>query len=207
VSLFIPAERRAALRILPVAALPRPDIYIRGGIDDDGRIRSAAATIRNPHIIVVQDAPTPDARTAFRDLLDPRPQDRLVVGAPNRVYVRVHNRGNTAVRAEVELYAVKINADLRPDFSNFTLLTPAAAPRLEIDVPANDWELAEVSWTPPMPAQDESFILIALAKSTDDADPLPVRTGIVTEELFWRFLSREDGSDNVAARALKWRVP
>lgn len=206
VSLFIPAERRAALRILPVAALPRPDIYIRGGIDDDGRMTSAAA-IRNPHIIVVQDAPTPDARTAFRDLLDPRPQDRLIIGVPNRIYVRVHNRGNTAVRAEVELYAVKLEADLRPDFSNFTLLTPAAAPKLEIDVPANDWELAEVTWTPPTPAQDEAFILIALAKSTDNADPLPVRPVITTEEAFWQFLSRQDGSDNVAARAVKWRMP
>ncbi len=205
VSLFIPAERRSALRILPVAALPRPDLYIRGGIDDDGR----KTTLRNPHIIVVQEAPTPDARTAFRDLLDPRPQDRLVHGAPNLIFVRVHNRGNATVRAEVELYAVKLNADLRPDFFNFTLLTPAAAPKLEVDVPANDWALAEVAWTPPAPppAQDESMILIALVKSTDDDDPLPVRTGIVREELFWQFLSREAGSDNVAARAVKWRAP
>jgi len=211
VSAFILRERRAALRIVPVAPLPRADIFIRGGVDDDGRKNSLAAVTRSPHIIVVQSEPAPPATpsVAFRDLLDLRPQDRLRGGVANHIYVRVHNRGNAVVHAEVELWAVKVNADLTPDFlpANWQLLTPAAPARLDFDIQPNDWALGHVSWTPPDPAPAEaqkSYILIALAKSADNNDPLPVTAAINSADTFRQFLSRQAGSDNVAARAIRW---
>jgi hypothetical protein len=130
-------------------------------------------------------------------------------GVANHIYVRVHNRGNAVVHAEVELWAVKVNADLTPDFlpANWQLLTPAALARLDFDIQPNDWALGHVSWTPPDPAPGEaqkSYILIALAKSADNNDPLPLTAAINSAETFRQFLSRQAGSDNVAARAIRW---
>jgi len=206
VTAFILRERRSALRIAHVAPLPFADIFIRSGVDDDGRKSSVASTTRSPDIVVVQSKPE-HPEQAFRDLLDARPQGRLRGGVENFIYVRVHNRGQAAVHAQVEFWAVKIKADLTPDFPSANWQpSPSLAP-VEIDVPAGGWALGEFTWTPPEPAGTlKSYILIALVKSADDNDPhpLPDRTVIDSEEKFWRFLSRQDGSDNVAARAIRW---
>jgi hypothetical protein len=208
VSAFIPQERRAALRIVHMDALPLSDIYVRSAVDDDGRKNGSSVHWRSPDIIVVASAPTAPPATIFRDLLDARPQDRLHSGSPNTIYVRVHNRGHAQARAEVELWAVKIKADLTPDFlpANWTLLTPAAPGKLDFDVPANGWALGEVTWTAGDPAPGEtnkSYILVALVKSADNNDPLPSRAMCTSLANFQQFLARQPGSDNVAARALR----
>lgn len=207
VSAFVPAERRCALRILPVAALARPDLFIRGGIDDDGRRNSiaAAAATRSPDIIIVQAEPA-DPRAAFRDLIDLRRQDRLVGNVTNHLYVRVHNRGRSTVQAEAEVWAVKVLPNLHPEVPHGRWTRAGAA---MIDVPANDWALAHITFAMPVdPAplefERKHYILVALIRSTDNNDPFPDRTVVTTEDQFQQFISRQAGSDNIAARAVRW---
>lgn len=218
---FIANERRAAIRIVEVDALPPPDIFIPNGVDDDGSNGSIAAALRSPHIIVTQQAS--DAATAFRNPLDLRKHDRLKGGTLNHIFVRVHNRGASDLSAEVEVWAVKVKADLTPDFApaNWLRLSPAPPAKLEIAVAAGAWAFAEVTWTPPDPVPPDpappdpappagelkSYILVALAKTSDDKDPLPDKSGIDSLEKFRAFLARESASDNVAARAIRWVAP
>src|SRR5262249_47516805 len=110
VETLIRTEPRTALRIVPVAAVPAPAIYIRDGIDDRGTIKGAIRTAsRSPDIIVVQQVQVnPPPAVAFRDVLDLRPQDVVRAGTANQIYVRVHNRGLVATTAEVELWRVVI---------------------------------------------------------------------------------------------------
>jgi len=208
VSAFIPQERRTALRIVHMGDLPLPDLYIRNAVDDDGRRNSVLTSTRSPDIIVVASAPASPPAVAFRDLLDIRPQDHLHSGSQNWIYIRVHNRGSALVKAEVELWAVKIKADMTPDFlpANWQLLTPASPGKLEFDVPANDWALGSITWTAGDPAPGEankSYILVALIKSGDNNDPLPDKSAVTSLASFWDFLGRRAGSDNVAGRALR----
>jgi hypothetical protein len=207
---FIPAERRAVLRIVAVGPTPLPDLFIRGAVDDDGLsgAGSAASLLRSPDIIAVESVPPVAGRpeVAFRDLLDARPQDHLTRPATNHVYVRVHNRGAAQVHAEVELFAVKVLADGRPDFahSNWILISPAAPGKLELDVPARSHRLVEQTWDVPDPAPNHpSYILVAVVHSADLQDPAPARGPFADEAAFWTYLRRGHGSNNVAARALR----
>ena len=208
---FVPAERRAALRILAVGPLPLADVFIRAAVDDDGLALGASVSpLRCPDIIAVANAPTVagGAEVAFRDLLDPRPQDHLTRPGTNHLFVRVHNRGVATVKTEIELFAVKLQADLRPDFAfaNWTRITPTPPLKLEIDVPARSHLLATQTWDVPDPAPgDASFILVALVHSADLQDPAPAVPVFADEAAFWAFLRRGHGSDNLAARALRVR--
>lgn len=208
---FIPAERRAALRILAVGPLPLADVFIRAAVDDDGLALGASVSpLRCPDIIAVANAPTVPggAEAAFRDLLDPRPQDHLSRPGTNHLFVRVHNRSVATVKVEVELFAVKLHADLRPDFlfANWIRITPTPPAKLEIDVPARGHLLATQTWAVPDPAPgNASFILVALVHSADLQDPAPAVPVFADEAAFWAFLRRSHGSDNVAARALRLR--
>ncbi|CAD5366050.1 hypothetical protein RA210_U10131 [Rubrivivax sp. A210] len=209
---FIPAERRAALRILAVGAAPLPDLYLRAAVDDDGLAGSGASVsaLRSPDIIAVPAAPTVagGAEVAFRDRLDARPQDHLERPGTNHLYVRVHNRGATQVHAEVEIFAVKVKADGHPDFAfaSWIRITPVAPGKLELDVPANGHRLVEQTWDVPDPAPGHpSYILVAMVHSADTQDPAPVPGLFADEAAFMTFLKRGHGSDNVAARALRVR--
>ncbi|MBL8350729.1 MAG: hypothetical protein JNL87_10475 [Burkholderiaceae bacterium] len=208
---FVPAERRAALRILGVGPLPLPDLFVRGAVDDDGLSAGASSSpLRSPDIIAVAAAPTVagGAEVAFRDLLDARPQDRLTRPGTNHLFVRVHNRGAAQVRAEIELFAVKVQADLRPDFAfgNWIRITPTPPAKLELDVPARSHRLATQTWDVPDPAPgDASYILVAVVHSADLQDPAPAIGPFADEAAFLAFLRRSHGSDNVAARALRVR--
>ena len=208
---FIPAERRAALRILGVAPLPLADVFLRAAVDDDGLAGGAAVSpLRCPDIIAVANAPpgVGGAEVAFRDLLDARPQDHLTRPATNHLFVRVHNRSAATVKTEVELFAVKVLADLRPDFAfaNWIRITPTPPAKLEIDVPARSHLLATQTWSVPDPAPGHaSFILVAVVHSADLQDPAPAIGPFADEAAFWAFVRRGHGSDNVAARALRVR--
>ena len=152
---LIVAERRTALRVVGVGALPPPALYIRDGIDDGGRRAGEVLSAgRSPDIIVVAAVPAQPAAEAFRDLLDVRPQTRLKGGTPNQIYVRVHNRGLVDTTADIELWAVPIGpgnlpAHLPAGWQPIQLAGPVP---IQVPVPAGKPALAgPVPWTPPDP--------------------------------------------------------
>src|SRR5262249_51981341 len=101
-------------------------------------------------------------------------------------------------------------ADLTPDFApaNWLRISPTPGNLQIADIPPHGTKLGKLSWTPDDPAPTETyktFIIVALVKSADNNDPLPPTAGITSADKFWQFLDRQDGSDNVAARALRVR--
>ena len=210
---FIARERRAALRLVPIASLPAASLSIRDGVDDDARAGGVAFVGRSPDLIAVPSAPT-DPAAAFADLLDTRPADSLRLNAGNEVYVRVHNSGLAAATAEVHLWAVPLDGLQAPSFAPGTWLrlTPAAAPFLSVAVPAGGTALAHQAWAnPPDPAPAsplKAIALVALIRSSDDSDPLPDPTtaGVITSvQLFWDFFDKPFNADNAALRVLPVR--
>jgi hypothetical protein len=217
VAAFLQQERRASLRIVSVAAVPATSIYIRDGIDDDGRNGAVAFAGRSPDIIVVQAPPVAPAtpEQTFADLLDQRPQSRVTGGVANTIYVRVHNRSVVVADAQVELWAVPVEAN------NQTHATPpAAAPWLQLwppagplppplHVPANGWALQPVTWNNPpdpfaaAPAASKAWVLVALV-SAGAGDAKPDVTRINGVDGLWQFLRRQRDSENAAARALRY---
>jgi hypothetical protein len=211
---LIQNERRAALRIVPIAAAPIAALYIRDGIDDDMRSGNVAFVARSPDIIV----PHPDVANPavdLRDLLDQRPQDHLVGNTPNRIYVRVHNPGPQITRGHVHLWAVELDDLATPNFATASwtrLATPdgdAVGPPLPVDVPARDSALVHMDWTVPAhpPGQYKAFGLIALVRSDDNADALPDITRVTSLATFWQLFGGFFDSDNAALRVLRHRAP
>jgi hypothetical protein len=208
VSNLVPAERRAALRIVPSAAAPPPSLYIRDGVDDDGRLGSVSAGSRSPDIIVAPAAPA-DPAVAFRDLLQLRPQSELVGGVENHVYVRIHNRGVDPATAEFELWAVPLNPDGTPAFATagWVRLSATPPPAASLVVAGGGRALAHVAWTPPDPnagAGIKGYILVAILQSQGGADPLPDRTFVTSLDTFWEFLRIHRDAENAASRAFLW---
>jgi hypothetical protein len=214
VAALVTSERRAALRIVPVAARAPVSIFIRDGIADDG-VRAGATRFggRSPDIMVVQAVPAAAPDVAFRDLLDPRPQDRIRGGMPNHVYVRVHNRGPVDTTVEIEVWAVPVGADNQPSFgpATWTRLSPAppGAP-LVVPVPTARTAIAHLEWpaaavVDPNPADAyKAYVLVALIKTTDNVDPLPDTARIDSLATFWEFFNRMADSENAASRALRF---
>lgn len=204
---FIAAERRAALRVVPVQPRAPSRLFIRDGIDDDIRLGSVAFAGRSPDIIVVSAEPAAPA-TAFADLLDTRPQDVVRLGAANQVYVRVHNKGLSAVDADLRLWALALDPLQQPRFrvADWTALVPAAGPFPTASVPAGGTALLHVTWpgpTHPDASGLRTLALVAVIRSVDDTDPLPDVATIDSLEKFWDFFGRFFGSDNAALRVLK----
>ena len=208
-------ERRAALRVVTARQL-QPALYIRDGIDDDGSAGAVAFGGRSPDIIVVPSVPA-SPNTEFRDLLDPRAGDRVRSGVPNHVYVRVHNRKNVAVNADVEVYFAKANvprsageANTPPfDQTKWTQITPIGTASNQA-IPANGWGLVHLQWdNPPDPDAGaaepyRAVLLIALIRSSDRSDALPQRTRVTDLTKFWDFFRILADSNNAAMRALRY---
>ncbi|HKJ03550.1 MAG TPA: hypothetical protein VJ997_13875 [Longimicrobiales bacterium] len=208
VSNLVPAERRAALRIVASAPAPAPSVFIRDGVDDDGRLGSVAPGARSPDIIVGPAAPA-DPAVAYRDLLQLRSQSKLVGGTVNNIYVRIHNRGVDPVTAEYELWAVPLNADGTPAFATagWVRLTAAPPPAASLLVAGGGRALAHVTWTPPDPNPAgplKGYILVAILQSQGGVDVLPDRTFVTSLDTFWDFLRVHRDAENAASRAFLW---
>ncbi len=210
---FIAAERRAALRLVPIAPLPPAQLFIRDGVDDDARAGGVAFVGRSPDLMVVPTVPA-DPAAAFADLLSTRPADALRLNADNEVYVRVHNHGLADASAEVHLWAVALDERLTPRFAPavWTRLTPAVAPFVTVAVPAGGNALAHQRWSNPSdPAPGmaaKAIALVALIRSTDNTDPLPdpSAAGVITTlAQFWDFFDKPLAADNAALRVLPVR--
>lgn len=207
---FIAAERRAALRIVPVRMLPSSDLFIRDGVDDDARLGNVAFVGRSPDIIAVQAAPAdPDA--AFARLIDPRPGDFIKGGVTNHLYVRVHNRGATATIAEVRLWAVPLDSNQQPNFAIASWISVTTAPPAAGEVapvPAGGTALVPVTWAnPPDPNPADllkAYGLVATIGSVVGADPAADVPAIASADEFWAYFGERFGSDNAALRVLRY---
>lgn len=198
----IATERRAALRITAVTPFIG-DVYIRDGVDDDGSAGSVAWSGRCPDIIVLQAAEAnPDA--TFTDLADRRVSDRVKGGVTNHIYVRVHNRFNVPLSANVELYQVPFTTMHQGN----TWVQIGASVGVD-DIPAKGWKFAPVFQlvNPPDPDTSPSnpykvFLLVAVVSRADD--PKPDITTVTNQDLFWRFFLRDSIGNNAALRALRF---
>jgi hypothetical protein len=205
---FIAQERRAALRVVPVRG-PRPTIlHIRDGVDDNARLGNVAFAGRSPDIIVVQAEPAnPDL--ALRDLFSTRPQDRVLIGGVNHVYVRVHNPDLAAAVARVHVWSLGIDSLGAPRFApvSWNPLTPAVAPFLTVSVPAGGTALAHVVLTNPADpaptAAQKAIALVAMIESVDGQDVPPPLDQITDVDKFWAFFGSLFQSDNAALRVLR----
>lgn len=225
---FIPAERRAALRIVHVGPHPGARIFLRDAVADDTRIGIVPFGGRSPDILVVVPDITDPAAEAFKDLLVAGPKetitdlatglqkDVLIGGTLNVIYVRVHSRSPFQSRARVMLFAVKLDEANLPDpvLASWTQL-PDGAPPVEVDVPANGVAYARIEWNDPddpRPAGDpRNYLLVALIESVpqagEPADVLPVRDRVTDVDALWQLITRFIDADNAATRAVHWESP
>jgi hypothetical protein len=211
---LIRQERRVAFRL--VATDPyTPDVYIRDSADDTGRAASGSFAGRSPDIIVVQSAvPAPD--TAFNDLLDTHNGDRIRPGVPQIIYVRVHNRRNVPVLAQVDVLWARPNAATSAadahapgfDGTKWTAITPVGT--ATVTVPPLGSAFATLTWqasdVPPADTAAGAFNAIgfaALVSSAEGArDPAPAKTRVRDAASFWDFFARTADSNNAAFRAV-----
>lgn len=206
---FILAERRAALRVVHVAARPVAALYVRDGIADDTRVGGYPAGGRSPDIMVVHPDVTGTPDDAFKDHIARRAGDTISHGATNVIYVRVHNRRRFQTTARVKVFAIPLGDDNAAphDTSGWTEL-PSAAAFAEAIVPASGVAYARVEFpTPDDPSPQstsKAYLLLALIRSDDDTDPLPNKDRVTDSDAFWAVVSRFADSDNAAARAVPW---
>jgi hypothetical protein len=208
-------EPRAALRVVPVGPVPAATVYVREGVDDDGRLGAVAHAGRSPDIIVVPAEPPEPPAAAFKDLLDLRPQDRMRRNLTNRIYVRLFNRGPVAVNTEVHLFAAAVDAAGQPATApaSWTRLTPdpanPAPPQLRVAVPPGGVAYALQTWAnppDPNPADElKAWALIALIRDADTAGTTVPDTSRVTdaasfEQLFSGFFD----ASHAALRVLRY---
>ncbi|HWS13630.1 MAG TPA: hypothetical protein VN279_12565, partial [Rhodocyclaceae bacterium] len=206
-------ERRVALRIAPVRPFV-PDLYVRDGLDDVGRLAGVAFGGRSPDIIVVPAAPG-DPVAEFANLADDRAGDRVRGnGGDNVVYVRVHNRKNVDTAADVELFWALPNALVSAaagqagppfDASKWQVIAPIDA--VNVTVPARGNRLARFDFSAaPAPVADfpNAIAFVALIRSHDSADPAPQRAGVDTPDEFWRLFAQLVNSNNAALRAVRY---
>jgi hypothetical protein len=207
---FIAAERRAALRIVPVRTLADADLFIRDGVDDDARLGNVAFIGRSPDIIAVQ-APPADPAAEFARLIDPRAGDVIRGGVVNHLFVRVHNRGATSTMAEVRLWAVPLDSNQQPNFAIASWIAITDAPPavgVIADVPPGGNALIPVDWpNPPDPNPADPFKaygLVATIGSVLAADPPADVPAIASIDEFWAYFGERFGSDNAALRVLRY---
>jgi len=207
-------ERRVVFRLAAIDPYV-PNVYIRDDVEDTGLPASGSFAGRSPDIIVVQSAEA-DPNTAFRDLQDTHNGDRIRAGVPQIIYVRVFNRRNVQVQANVEVQWVKPNAATTaadahaPSFdgSKWIRVTPVGT--ASIPVPPQSWAIATVTWqaidVPPLDATPGAFNAIgfvALVSSTEGAqDRAPQASRVFDAASFWEFFSRMADSKNAAFRAV-----
>ena len=196
VSDLVTQERRAAVRITP---LP-PSVYIRDGLDDNGKLGSVRWGGRSPDIIVVQ-GPVANAAELFANLgLFPF-GNHVRYDRDNHIFIRVHNRRLVEVDAEVALF--RAPADTAHQHATWTSIGQKSVEK----VPAKSWKLApEIVWNPgpapPAQGKPEPCFLVAVARTK--GDPEPDFSHLTTLDDFWRILSR-DPADRIALRALRFK--
>jgi photosystem II stability/assembly factor-like uncharacterized protein len=190
-------QRWAAVRLVAF----QPALYIRDGVDDDGRVGSVAWAGRSPDLIVVQ-AMAPDPGETFQDLADPRSGDRVCYGVQNHVYVRVHNRTSESMDAEVRLYRIPMD----------TLLDPSTWEQLgleEVQIEPHGWKLTPtMSWTQgPAPASPDAGTCLLLAVAFRIGGPPPSFAPLPSLDAFWKLVGDRDAERSrfhtVALRGLR----
>lgn len=212
-SALVRNERRAAFRVAAAARFV-PDLFIRDGLDDDGRLGGVAYGGRSPDIIVVAAAPA-DAVAAFTDLGDDRAADRVRGGGGNNViYVRVHNRKDVATTADVELFWAVPNLPVSaaanqasPPFDQAKWQAIAPVDAINVTVPARGTKLARFDFSAapaPEAGIQNALAFIALIKSRDAGDPAPVQANVDTPAEFWQLFLTLASSNNAALRALRY---
>ncbi|HVS00626.1 MAG TPA: hypothetical protein VMW27_28660 [Thermoanaerobaculia bacterium] len=193
---------RAAVRVVDVTAFT-PDVFLRDGIDDDGRAGSVAWGGRSPDVIVTQ-AVVADPDADFRNLGDRRTGDKVQGGVDNHAYLRLHNRKSVPLDVSVELF----NAPLATlhDHATWTRLGGSGP----VQVPPKGWRFAPViTWTPvdpepAAPAEGKAYALVAVAVLADDPGPdFPAMTDLKD---FWRRLLSGSLSNNAALRVLPFEA-
>lgn len=199
---FVGAERRAVLR---VSAVDRDPLFIRDGVDDDGRRGLVAWGGRSPDIIV-RRAAVADPATELRAPDSHRLEDRVSAGT-NHVYVRVTNRTQLAVNARVRLFQVP--TALPAPGSTWTQIDvdqPVAA------IAAGQSGFAHFTWAGVVDPGGPygAFTLAAVASVVDAAgnvlDAFPDVSTVTGMEEFWRFFTREPLANNAAVRALRFQA-
>jgi hypothetical protein len=211
---LIRAERRAAFRL--VAADPFvPDVYIRDSVYDSGQVTNGIFAGRSPDIIVTQGPAVADPAAAFADLTDTHSGDHITVGVDQIIYVRVHNRSDVEVKADVELFWIRPNAPLAADdrhapaFDGNKWEAVAPVGPAPVTVPARGWAIATVTWLKTeVPEPDGAFDMIALvatvSSTSGDRDPAPGKTRVFDAASFWHFFGGTPQSNNAALRTVPY---
>lgn len=205
-------ERRVAFRLAPVTAFV-PDLFIRDGLDDIGRLGGVAFGGRSPDIIVVQ-APLADLPGATADTANPRSADRVVVG-DNHLYVRVQNRKAVDTLVDVELFWAQGNpptsaaADPAGPASDNTKwqVVPADGAVSSVNVPANGAVLVKFKLAnalAPTAGIVNALAFIALIKSHDGLDREPLRSRVTDAGSFSRFFLQLADANNAALRTVRY---
>jgi len=203
-------ERRAALRIAAVTPFV-PDLFIRDGLDDIGRLGGVAFGGRSPDLIVVA-AELADLPATTADLANPRSDDRVHAG-DNFIYVRVSNRKAVDTTADVELFWADANppTSAAPDpdgpLSDATKWqpVPAVGAAVNVTVPAGGAVLVEFRFSnrpAPVAGTANALAFVALIKAHDPGDPEPDKTRVTDPASVWRFFLQLADSNNAALRTV-----
>jgi hypothetical protein len=197
-----------------VTAVNRDPVYIRDGVDDDGRNGGVAWGGHSPDLIVVQTAVAnpDDPNGPFKDLDNQRTTDLIKPGA-NIVYVRVSNRTRTPINARVKLFMLPTFDPART--AGWTQLPPAAPLEVAVNaIPAQGWKFARFNWNgvaaPANPGGYLGSVLLAMASVNDATgkvlDPYPDLQPVTDLDSLWRFLTSGPLANNVAIRALRFHA-
>ncbi len=213
-SALIREERRAAFRLVEAGAF-QPDIYVRDGIDDTGEASNGFFAGRSPDVMVVQE-PVADPMLEFADVSDTRDGDRVRHGKDQNIYVRVHNRGDVDVLADVAVYWVKPNLGLSAsdatapafDATKWTSVSPLGP--TTVTVPAHGWTIARIIWPRAdvlVPSTQAGVVnavgLAVLVSATAGArDPAPLSTRVKDAASFWQFFGAMAESNNATFRVV-----
>ena len=205
-------ERRAAFRLTPVSPFV-PDVYVRDGLDDIGRLGGVAFGGRSPDILVFQaEIPAPLRAGVASLTTDPRSGDRVATG-DNFVYVRVLNRKAVDTAVDVELFWAQANpptsaaADPAGPLSDNTKwqAVPAVGAVTNVVVPAGGAVLVEFKFSARPAAVAEianALAFIALIKAHNPGDPEPLKSRVTDPASVWRFFLQGADANNAALRTV-----
>ncbi|MCX6630661.1 MAG: hypothetical protein NTW28_23845, partial [Candidatus Solibacter sp.] len=202
---LVRTERRAALRVTAVD-FSFPSVFVRDGVNDAGPPGSVAWGGRSPDIIVRPAAePTPDV--TFADLGDTRAGDVMIGNATNHIYVRVSNRMDLELSADVELYTAPHDTVDQPGTWTQVgaTVTVAAIPGKGARLPPA-FQIA----TPADPAPGAEYkVMMLIAVVYPHGNVSPPRNSVADLETLWKFLieGKDAATDmGAACRAVRWQA-
>jgi len=200
---LVRTERRAAVRVT-LLNKSFPTVFVRDGTNDVGIAGSMAWGGHSPDIIVRQ-SPEADPDAAFSDLGDIRPDDTVIGNATNHIFVRVSNRMEVEVSADVELFQAPHDTVDKPatwvQIQNAVTVT-AIPPK------GSKFSTAFQLPNPPDPSPGNKYqAMFFIAVVFPSGTPSPSRSGITNLETFWRFSNQGDPKADVSAacRGLRWK--